>query len=138
MFQCDAVDTSPDLGGQMSSNPSKWLFNIIGGRQERDERDFLSLGSFSLTFKNIFLALLPGGDSSHRPHIRRWAALRVTGVQPYAEFSSWRRRRRSYNCRVLMRVAEERFVSAEKPNNKLKSSWVNSECRTFVPSNPDI
>jgi len=28
MFQCDAVDTNPDLGAKMSSNPSKWLFDI--------------------------------------------------------------------------------------------------------------
>ena len=36
MFQCDADDTSADLGVKMSSKPSKWLFDIIGGRHGRN------------------------------------------------------------------------------------------------------
>jgi len=35
MFQRDAVDASPDLAVKMSSKP-KWLFDIIGGRHERN------------------------------------------------------------------------------------------------------
>jgi len=49
----DAVDASPDLGGKMTSNPSKWLLDITGGRHEITE-SFLSLDIFSVTFK-IFL-----------------------------------------------------------------------------------
>jgi len=37
MFQWDAVNTSPDLGGsKCPAKPSKWLFGIKGGRQERN------------------------------------------------------------------------------------------------------
>jgi len=32
----DGVDTSPDLGVKMSSKPSKWMFDITGGRHERN------------------------------------------------------------------------------------------------------
>ena len=61
MFQWDTVDTSPDLGGvKMSSKPSKWLFDIIGGRHERNYREF-SVAGFIFTYvqKNIFLVVLP-------------------------------------------------------------------------------
>ena len=45
----------------MAPKPSKWLFDIIGERHERNYREsFLSLDLFLLTFKNIFLALLLG------------------------------------------------------------------------------
>ena len=46
----------PIYGVKMSSKPSKWLFDITGGIRE----SFLSLDLFSLTFRNIFLALLQG------------------------------------------------------------------------------
>ena len=46
----------PMYGVKMSSKPSKWLFDITGGIRE----SFMSLDLFSLTFKNIFLALLRG------------------------------------------------------------------------------
>jgi len=38
MFRWDAVDTSPDLGGQNVplKKPSKWLSDTVGGRHERN------------------------------------------------------------------------------------------------------
>ena len=47
---------------KMSSKPSKWLFDIVGGIIF-----FLSLDLFSIMFKNIFLALFFGGRSPRRP-----------------------------------------------------------------------
>ena len=46
----------PMYGVKMSSKPSKWLIDITGGIRE----SFMSLDLFSLTFKNIFVALLRG------------------------------------------------------------------------------
>jgi len=66
MFQCDAVDISRDLGGKMSSKPSKWLFNVKGGRHERIRESFLSLELFSLKFKNILWPYY-GGQSPPSP-----------------------------------------------------------------------
>ena len=66
MFQCDAVDISRDLGGKMSSKPSKWLFNVKGGRHERIRESFLSLDLFSLKFKNILWPYY-GGQSPPSP-----------------------------------------------------------------------
>jgi len=63
MFQWDAVDTSPDLAGQ---NVPKTVEMAI--RRDRREREsFLSLNLYPLTFKNIFLTLLRGRRSPHRP-----------------------------------------------------------------------
>jgi len=50
---------------KMSSKPSKWLFDIVGGIII-----FLSLDLFSIMFKNIFLALFffwGGGDRPVAP-----------------------------------------------------------------------
>ena len=67
MFQWDAVDTSPDLGSQniletfeMATRHTRWTTRT-------ELESFLSLDLFSLTFNNIFLAVL-GGGRSDRPH----------------------------------------------------------------------
>jgi len=67
MFQWNAVDTSPDLGGHnvlktfIKAIRPLWRYihlyvcmYIIGRRHERNQ----TLDLFSLMFKNIFLALL--------------------------------------------------------------------------------
>jgi len=65
MFQWDAVDTSPDLGSQNLKYPR----NLRNGHRHtrwttRTELEsFLSLDLFSLTFNNIFLAVLGGGEA---------------------------------------------------------------------------
>jgi len=67
MFQWDAVDASPNLGRgvKMSSKPSKWLFDIIGGRHTNGIREsLLSLDLFSLAFKNIFWFSYGGGGGA--------------------------------------------------------------------------
>jgi len=58
MFQWDAVDTSPDLVGQ---NVLKTFETAIRHNRRTTRTSFLSLHLFSLTFRNIFLALLRGG-----------------------------------------------------------------------------
>jgi len=54
MFKWDAVDTSPDFGGQnvLETFDIKGLADDVNGI-----RDFLSLDLFSLTFKNVFGSL---------------------------------------------------------------------------------
>jgi len=49
----------PFRGSKCSPEPSKWIFDIKGGHTNVRE-SFLSLDLFSLTFKNIFLALRVG------------------------------------------------------------------------------
>ena len=50
----------PILGDKMSSIPSKWLFNITGGRHEQNLGE-LSVSGFIFTYvQNIFQALLWG------------------------------------------------------------------------------
>jgi len=62
MFQCNAVDISPNFGGgvKMSSKLSKWLSDICNRRTTTHgiRESFLTLDLFSLTFKNNFWALL--------------------------------------------------------------------------------
>ena len=74
MSQQDAADTSPDLGGKMSSRPSTWLFDVglIGGRHELES--FLSLDLFSLRVyvqKHFSGPLTGGGQSPPPPWTRR-------------------------------------------------------------------
>jgi len=70
MFQCDAVDTSPDLGGKMSSKPSKWLFDIkTWTTWMKLERVFCHWIYFHVRSK-IFLWPSYGGRSP--PWIRHW------------------------------------------------------------------
>jgi len=72
----------------MSSIPSKRLFDIIGGRHERNKRAFSSLDLFSLTFRNSFSGPLIGAaDHPHRTplgqplhascYMPRWCRTRV-------------------------------------------------------------
>jgi len=70
MFQWDAVDTGPDFGSQNSLKPIKMVFDIIGGRHERNKTEresFLSLDLFSLTFENIFSGPRTGGGGRSPP-----------------------------------------------------------------------
>ena len=79
MFQCDAVDTSPDLGGKMSSKPSKWLFHIKRRTTWTEFERVLSLDIFSLTFKTYSPGHLMGGD---RPHgsVTDWVSVRASRI----------------------------------------------------------
>ena len=66
----DAVDTSPDLGGGVSSKPSKWLlYKIVAANSNGIRKSFPSLDLFPLTFKNIIWPsyVKGGGDCPHRP-----------------------------------------------------------------------
>jgi len=87
MFQCDAVDTSPDLGGKMSSKPSKWLFDVKGGRHERIRESFLSLDLFSLKFKNILWPYYGGGaiaPIAHHGSVTDWDFSQSQSYRPTA------------------------------------------------------
>ena len=58
----EVFDTSPDLGGQNAPPPKKKTFEMDDTIGIRDS--FLSLDSFSLTFKNILGPLTAGGGGS--------------------------------------------------------------------------
>ena len=66
MFQCDAVDTSPDLGDKMSSKPSKWLFDIkTWTTWMKLEREFSVTGFIFTYVQKYFYGPLMGGDCPH-------------------------------------------------------------------------
>jgi len=81
MFQWDAVDTSPDLWGQnvLKTFEMAIRHNRLTRRTELG-RVFLSLDLFSLTFKNIFLALLRGAIALVAPPIHRLMMRRAFDV----------------------------------------------------------
>jgi len=76
MFQWDIVRPNTREGGQ---NVLK-TFNVTGGRHEHNYRSFyfMSLDLFSLTFKNIFLAVLRERSPLPRLWICHWAIRHYT------------------------------------------------------------
>jgi len=81
MFQWDAVVTSPDLGVKMSSKPSEWLFNVKGGRRERNWREY-SVAGFIFTYVQKYFGSLKGeGDRPHHPIWVRhcWNSVDISG-----------------------------------------------------------
>ena len=65
MFQCDAVDTNTDLGGQNVLKTSEMTIRHESDDTNGTEESLLSLDLFSLTFKSIFLAFIGGGIALH-------------------------------------------------------------------------
>jgi len=67
MFQCDAVDTNTDLGGQNVLKTSEMTIRHESDDTNGTEESLLSLDLFSLSSK-VFFWLLLGGHRPHRPH----------------------------------------------------------------------
>jgi len=52
----------PIYGVRVSANPSKWLFDIIGGRHERNYEEFSVAGFIFTYFQKYFSGSLTGGS----------------------------------------------------------------------------
>jgi len=76
MFQWDywdAVDNSPYLRDQMSSKPSKWLFDLKGERHERNCREFFVAGFiFTYVQKHFANPLGRGAIAPIAPPLPLW------------------------------------------------------------------
>jgi len=57
----------PIQGAKMSSKHSKWLFDITGGRHERNQREFSAAGFIFTYVRKYFLAFLRAGEEGDRP-----------------------------------------------------------------------
>ena len=81
MFQWDAVDTGPDFGSQNSLKPLKMVFDIIGGRHERNktEREF-SVAGFVFTYVRKYFFWPSYGGGGDRPHQLRGSSSLLYGV----------------------------------------------------------
>jgi len=77
MFQWDAVDFSPDLWGQNVLKTFEMAIRHNRRTTRTELESFLTLDLLSLTFKNIFLVLLRGGDD--RPHVSATGPLQNCG-----------------------------------------------------------